>query len=48
MEVAGKKFFCPIIFSYEYTISLNLLGREGFFKNFVIVFDEKEKKIELK
>jgi len=48
IEVAGKKFTCPIIFSYEYTVSLNLLGREGFFKKFVIVFDEGKKKMELR
>lgn len=43
IEVAGKKFQCPIIFSYEYTISLNLLGRESFFEKFVIIFDEEKK-----
>lgn len=47
IEAAGKKFVCPIIFSYEFTVSFNLLGREKFFKNFVIVFDEKKKKIRL-
>lgn len=48
VEVAGKQFTYPIIFSYEYTVSLNLLGREGFFKKFIIIFDEKEKQVELK
>lgn len=48
VKVAGRKFFCPIIFSYEYTVSLNLLGREGFFKNFVIVFEESKKRLELR
>lgn len=48
IETAGKKFFCPIIFSHEYMVSFNLLGRESFFKNFIIIFNEKEKKIELK
>jgi hypothetical protein len=48
IEAAGRKFISPIIFSYEYTVSLNLLGREGFFKNFVIVFDERKKKLELR
>jgi hypothetical protein len=47
IEVAGKKFKCPIIFSYEYTVSLNLLGREGFFGKFIVVFDEEKKKIRL-
>ena len=48
VEVAGEKFSCPIVFSYEYTVSFNLLGREGFFKNFVIVFNEKKKEVELR
>jgi len=48
IEIAGKQFICPIIFSYEFTVSLNLLGRERVFKNFVIVFDEKKKKVELR
>jgi predicted aspartyl protease len=48
MEVAGKQFTCPIIFSYEYAVSFNLLGRQEFFKNFIIVFNEKKKTIELK
>ena len=45
--IAGKKFKCPIIFSHEYTVSLNLLGREGFFKKFVVTFDEKRKEVRL-
>lgn len=48
IKVAGKEFISPIIFSYEYTVSLNLLGREGFFKNFLVVFDEKSGKVELR
>jgi len=48
IETAGKKFFCPIVFSYEFTVSFNLLGREGFFKHFQIVFDEKRKQVSLK
>lgn len=47
IETADKKFACPIIFSYEYTVSFNLLGREEFFKRFVIVFDENKKRLEL-
>src|SRR3990172_890 len=30
VEIAGKKFLCPIVFSYEYLVSFNLLGREEF------------------
>lgn len=47
VEVAEKRFRCPIIFSHEYTVSLNLLGREGFFKKFVVIFDEKKKEMRL-
>lgn len=47
IEVASKEFYCPLIFSYEFTVSFNLVGREKFFKNFVIAFDEKKKKLKL-
>lgn len=47
IEVTGRKFKCPIIFSHEYTVSLNLLGRESFFEKFVIIFDEKKKELRL-
>lgn len=43
MEVASKKFKIPVIFSYEYLVSLNLLGRDTFFPNFSITFTEKDK-----
>lgn len=42
IEVAGKIFICPIAFSHEYTVSFNLLGREAFFKQFKIIFEEKK------
>lgn len=42
IEVAGKKFVCPIVFSRDYLVSFNLLGREGFFKRFRITFEEKK------
>ena len=42
----GKKFFkCKIVFSKELTISFNLLGRNNFFKPFIISFFEKSKKV---
>src|SRR5437016_308579 len=47
LEIAGKTFLCPVIFSKEYSVSVNLLGRAGFFENFKITFDEKKKIIEL-
>lgn len=42
VEIAGKKFRCPVVFSREYTVSFNLLGRESFFKQFRIIFEEKK------
>ncbi len=48
IETAGKKFRCPIVFSKEYLVSFNLLGREAFFPKFTIIFEEKENFVELK
>ena len=31
IKIADKKFLCPVVFSREYTVSFNLLGREEFF-----------------
>ncbi len=42
MQISGKKFLCPIVFSYEYLVSFNLLGRQEFFKRFRIIFEEKK------
>ncbi|MBU1017063.1 MAG: retroviral-like aspartic protease family protein [Patescibacteria group bacterium] len=47
IEIAGKKFICPVVFSHEYLVSFNLLGREAFFKQFRIVFEEKKNLLEL-
>lgn len=43
IKTAGKSFICPIVFSREYKISFNLLGRDTFFEKFKITFDEKNK-----
>ena len=47
VEIASKKFLCPVVFSHEYTVSFNLLGREVFFKQFRIIFEEKKNYIRL-
>lgn len=47
IEVAGKRFLCPTVFSHEYLVSLNLLGREEFFKRFKIIFEEKKNLLKL-
>jgi len=49
ISIDGKRFFkCNIIFSREFTVSFNLLGRDNFFEPFVISFLEREKKIVLR
>lgn len=48
VKVGGKNFICKIIFSEEFRISLNLLGRNNFFLPFLITFDERGKKIIIK
>ena len=47
IRVAGKEFICPIVFSKEYLVSFNLLGREEFFKRFRIIFEEKKNHLKL-
>ena len=42
IEAVGKTFLCPVVFSHEYTVSFNLLGREAFFGQFKIIFEEKK------
>lgn len=41
----GKTFPCRIVFSEEFTVSFNLLGRNNFFQPFAITFLEKNKKV---
>jgi len=47
VEIAGKTFPCPVVFSHEYLVSFNLLGREEFFKKFKIIFEEKKNYLKL-
>ena len=47
VRIAGKDFLCPIVFSREYLVSFNLLGRQEFFKRFRIIFEEKKNLLEL-
>jgi hypothetical protein len=45
----GKKTFrCKIVFSPEFNVSFNLLGRDNFFLPFIISFIEKNRKIIVK
>ena len=45
MTVGEKTFRCKVVFSPEFTVSFNLLGRDDFFLPFVISFFQQEKKI---
>lgn len=47
LEIAGRKLLCPVVFSHEYFVSFNLLGREVFFKSFRIIFEEKKNYVKL-
>ncbi|OGG03929.1 hypothetical protein A2W14_05685 [Candidatus Gottesmanbacteria bacterium RBG_16_37_8] len=47
IQIAGKEFLCPVVFSHEYLVSFNLLGRQEFFKRFRIIFEEKKKLLKL-
>lgn len=47
IEVDGKIFSCPVVFSREYLVSFNLIGREGFFTHFKITFEEKKNLLKL-
>jgi hypothetical protein len=44
-EVAGKKFKCQVVFSRDYLVPLNIIGRRNFFENFRITFDEAKKSV---
>ena len=45
LEVAGQKLTCPVVFSREYLVSFNILGRKSFFEKFKITFDESQKRV---
>jgi len=45
ITIGKKTFMCKIVFSLEFNVSLNLLGRDNFFTPFVISFIEKKRKI---
>jgi|SRR3989344_7224311 len=47
MEIADVRFSSKVIFSREYRVSFNLIGREGVFNKFTICFDEKKRQLKL-
>lgn len=45
VQVRETQFDCKIVFSREFTVSFNLAGRDNFFQQFAITFDEKQKQL---
>ena len=43
VQVEDRRFACKIIFSREFTVSFNLIGRDNFFQKFLITFAEAER-----
>ena len=41
LEIGNQAVKAPVVFSHEYNVSFNLLGRQGVFEHFKIIFDEK-------
>jgi hypothetical protein len=46
-RVGEKAFAFRAVFSRELTVSFNLLGRDNFFQQFLITFDERAKTVQL-
>jgi len=47
LSIGGKRFKAPVVFSREFKVSINLIGRKKVFENFLVTFDEKNKKVKL-
>ena len=47
VRVDDEEFPCKIVFSKELTVGLNILGREGFFEYFQVIFNERDKEVML-
>lgn len=45
ISVGKKSLKCKIVFSREFTVSFNILGRDNFFLPFLISFYEKKRKV---
>jgi hypothetical protein len=48
LGIENYEFTCKVAFSYELTTSLNMLGRYDVFDKFLVIFDDKNKKLILK
>jgi len=47
ISIHDREIRCKVLFSDEFTIKFNLLGRVGIFDGFRICFDDSEKKLYL-
>ena len=45
VEVAHHKFKCKIGFSQSHVASINILGRDNFFKEFLVTFDDCNRRL---
>ena len=45
IRVDDEEFPCKVVFSKEFTVGLNILGREGFFEYFQVTFNERGKEV---
>ena len=48
VRIAGKHFIGKVVFSREFRISMNIMGRDNLFDPFSITFKEKEKAVEIR
>ena len=46
-RVGNSRFLFTVVFSQELAVSFNLLGRENFFQQFVVTFDELGRTVRL-
>lgn len=47
-QVGRRTFPFLVVFSQELTVSFNLLGRENFFRHFIVTFDERAQVLRLR
>ncbi len=47
VQVGEVKFPLTVIFSRELSVSFNLLGRDNFFEQFLVIFDERHHLVRL-
>jgi len=48
LQIGTEQIYCKLVFSNELISSVNLLGRVDFFENFLVSFDERNRKVILK